>query len=150
MCSLSIRIDSGETTLLHCEPYLLFALVATANPCASAATALPLPKIEPTASSKPSFTTPLVAGSRRAPPVGSTGVSCLCHGLQSPPNGHSSFPVQPGCGAHGAHGFAGSASAATAYSARSITPLSTRTTNGTMRPSSVVVVATSAGGLAGS
>ena len=44
---------------------------------------------------------------------------------------------------------AGSYSAAMRYSSRTLTPVSTRTTNGTVLPSSVVVVATSLGGQAG-
>src|SRR3954468_20309121 len=106
MCSLSIEIASADTTLLHCEPSLFSALSATRNPLPSAVTALPLPKIEPSASSTPVSNG--AGGSSGEMPSGSTGVSCTCHGLQSPPNGHSTLPFQPACGANAVHGFFGS------------------------------------------
>src|SRR5919108_3570771 len=105
MCSLSIMIDSADTTVLHCEPSLLLLLVATMKPRASPSRALPLPKIAPSASSAP--TSNGMSGSIGNPPSTSIGASWLCHGLQSPPNGQTTLPFQPACGAHGSHGAAG-------------------------------------------
>ena len=62
----------------------------------------------------------------------------------------SALPFHGVCGAHGAHGFLGSNSTAIWYWSRSAKPVSTRTMNGTVCPSCVVVVATSLGGLLGS
>jgi len=62
----------------------------------------------------------------------------------------TSLLLKPSGGIQGLESVEGSYRTAIRYSSRSIEPISWRTMNGTVLPWSVVVVATSDGGLAGS
>src|SRR5437879_4368246 len=123
MCSLSISTASACTTMLQFCPLLSRVGAATIIPRESAVSSVTLGGV------LVPWLTP-----HEAPP------------------GISSLPSHCGCGAHGCQLPPGVKSTATWYSSRSSYPVSTRMMYGTVRPLSVVVLATSCdgGGLLGS